>query len=1267
MKHEALANANDLNNWSNTVAAGSVLPKIIRRLINGTIENVQFMEFRSDDGVAIGGWDGRLETEEDNTYVPGGKSVWEMGTNKAVKAKADEDYEKRTAEPGEIDPSDTTYIFVTSRRWGGKNGWIESRSAEKVWKEVRAYDADDLETWLEQAPHVHVWLSTLLGKRPDFAVELSTFWDEWRSVTNPPISANLVLAGRHETSKALQEWLSNGAATISLQGASRHEAIAVFASAIQVLPDIERDRFFARAIVVESLDAWRTFVGSGTPLVLIPDFDSRESVAGASVKGHHVLIPLGKNEVPGPGTLTVRRLRRQNARGALVEMGVTEENAAQLATLARRSLLSLRRRMAVNPEIQQPHWAEAPGGRDLLPVLLTGEWVDSHDSLDQEIVANLGRTTPEALEALLSQLAHSADSPVLKTGQIWYLASREDSWNLLARYLTREDLETFEKTVIGVFGAVDPRTGMSLAEQFVASIEGKKTKHTSGQLREGLAETVALMAAMSDSTPWLDASTGQQRADRIVWRILDAANKNSQLWSSFANQLPLFAEAAPEQFLTAVEQSLDQADQPVMEMFIESGDGIFGGGSMHHHLLWAFELLSWNPEYISRTALSLAKMARLDPGGRTVNRPIESLRAIFLGWFPQTNADVGSRLRVIDNLRNRENEVAWKLILKILPRAHDIGHNSHTPKWRTWSTESERIVTNGEIWDLHVALVSKLIEDVGLSGNRWNDLLNASTQVSIEQHDAIVSHLEELGPNSFVVADRMMIWETLRKIISHHRSYPTAQWALPAEPINKLETIYKKFSPPDIVDQHSWMFDNSVELINPPDGSPERWKERAESLHAERCRVLEEIYSAGGLPKIAEVIDKAPQSIQLGNIVGSTDLLDEHIDEIFDRYLLNDHSQLQMFGLGYAAATLSRKGWDWATKLLTTHSDWSVEQKANFFSCLSFDTKTWDFLESLNEQQIEDSYWSRINPGFGRELDFERVTRKLIEYKRPQIAVDFLALFAHGEDVSVPPELAFEVLEKLIEITANSETPIQWGNIGYDLTTLMKVARSSLDIETSRLAGLEWYFMPFLENYGEGPKLLHQELSTNSAFFVDVVKTAFRRENDEPINENSVRRSQLAYNLLNSWRTCPGTDPEGLLQQGLLNEWITSARLMLVEADRVDIGDEHIGQALAAFSIGTDGVYPHEFVREVLENLTSHTIERGFEVRVFNNRGVTMRNPTDGGEQERTLAQRYFDDAEKIRDIFPRTAVMLKRIGESYRSQARGEDINAEITEDFWR
>ncbi|MDQ3650626.1 MAG: hypothetical protein M3458_10235, partial [Acidobacteriota bacterium] len=77
-----LVNATDIDSWANRRTARDLLPQLLRRLVRATTERVKFISVRADEGVQLEGFDGVLEVETGNEFVPGGKSVWEFGTNK---------------------------------------------------------------------------------------------------------------------------------------------------------------------------------------------------------------------------------------------------------------------------------------------------------------------------------------------------------------------------------------------------------------------------------------------------------------------------------------------------------------------------------------------------------------------------------------------------------------------------------------------------------------------------------------------------------------------------------------------------------------------------------------------------------------------------------------------------------------------------------------------------------------------------------------------------------------------------------------------------------------------------------------------------------------------------------------------------------------------------------------------------------------------------------------------------------------------------------
>jgi len=170
-----LADATDLELWARRRDAQGRLPQLVRRLVLATTRDVVLAHFRSGEGVLYSGWDGLVESAAGSPFVPAGTSVWEMGTNHNPRDKAEDDYRKRTADPLGLNTADTTFVFVTPRRWPNKADWVAEKMAKGTWREVRAYDADDLETFLEPAPTVHSWISALVGKDPVATQDLESY------------------------------------------------------------------------------------------------------------------------------------------------------------------------------------------------------------------------------------------------------------------------------------------------------------------------------------------------------------------------------------------------------------------------------------------------------------------------------------------------------------------------------------------------------------------------------------------------------------------------------------------------------------------------------------------------------------------------------------------------------------------------------------------------------------------------------------------------------------------------------------------------------------------------------------------------------------------------------------------------------------------------------------------------------------------------------------------------------------------------------------
>lgn len=156
--------------------------------------------------------------------------------------------------------------------------------------------------------------------------------------------------------------------------------------------------------------------------------------------------------------------------------------------------------------------------------------------------------------------------------------------------------------------------------------------------------------------------------------------------------------------------------------------------------------------------------------------------------------------------------------------------------------------------------------------------------------------------------------------------------------------------------------------------------------------------------------------------------------------------------------------------------------------------------------------------------------------------------------------------------------------------------------------------------------------------------------------ETAVRNSLKILNVLPNFKGNRKGYSSGSFNYKKLKDWVKKVREMLNEAGLKERGDECLGQYLSTCTIGTDGVWPHESIRDIVEDIQSEEFDHGLLLGIINSRGFTTRSPFEGGVQERKLASKYKADADKIKNIYPRTASVLRNIAKSYESNADRED-----------
>lgn len=1251
-------NAEDLSEWANRTDGAVSLPTVLAHLIQATHGAAANLRFPSDEGVRYPGWDGLTSSEAGSTYVPKGEAGWEIGAQRNnIAQKANEDYRKRTAEPAPLNPANAAYVFVTPRHWSKKDEWAKARQEEGPWREVRVYDADDLVHWIEQTPAVGLWLATRLGKRPPGTRELEEIWKEWSLATQWPLTEDLVLSDRDQDAADVLRWLRGEPSVLSLRANTAEEVVAFFHAVLGELPDDMAAAYRARCLVATTAAAARALANALAPLILLLTDPEPGLAQTLAEKGHYVLQAYDERLIGRGEVRTLARPSREGIASALVGAGISEPRAKALARDSARNLTVLRRLIPGAPGLL-PWWAEESPPQALLAALLAGGW-DENAEADRAQLSELADQPYEAIIAALAPYVGEFDSPLQKVGSTWRITSPSDAWLLLAHHLTRTNIARFEAAAYAVLGSADPRFDMDPDKRWMAAVRGIHREY-SGMFRHGIGQVLILLALWGDRVRTV--SDASRRVDAIVGKLLRDANQRR--WWSLSRDFRLLAEASPDAFLAAIEDSLDQDDPPIGALFGHDEDGM-GGVEHLSDLMWALESLAWSPEWMPRVTHVLARLDAIDTKPRRyTNGPANSLREIHLLWIPQTYASLDQRLRALDLIRKHETNAAWKLMLGILPQGHDSSTPSPTPLWRDFTVDNVETVTWGLIGRGAAAISERLLADVGLDSVRWSHLLDRLRDLAPDVEQAI-SALEAAEPLITDKTDRESFWDKLRGVLHHHRQFPDAQWSLSGAVLDRLEVIYHRFAPTDPLEQIAWLFQQRVQL---PKSSSTGWEAEHRDVDTARQQAVQALYAKDGLCGVLSLARRAKAAGYIGKAFYDCGLPDVDVDALIEAAVRSDDAHERDVAHGLIISFFRDRKEPWAAALIAKarKGNWGDTALLTIFRALPAVRWTWGQVAQIDED-LETAYW-RGAPVHWMSEDSEDIAyaiRMLIRVGRARHA---LSLAGHGNKVHLPTGLLVEVLQEAArQPFDNSGDNNEATMFQHYVAETLQLLDERDDVDRNALIALEWNYLQVLEYSRRPAKVLLRALSEDPSMFIMMLSTIYKASEEsgivesEPENPEQARAvATQAYRLLGLWNRIPGTRDDGRIDGEALESWIKEARTLAKAAGREDVADSRIGNMLSASPMGTDGNWPAEPVREMIDLFRSKPMIEGFRIGKSNRRGVTTRMPRDGGELERQEAAKYRVWAKAIAYEYPHTAKALDALADDYDWQARREDESAE-------
>ena len=1240
----------DLKAWSPLLNARATVMEMLADLIRLTIDDATRFRFPSGEVSQLRGWDGDLETTDAKGFVPGGKSKWEFGTGPG-EPKANSDYEKRTYrdKTPDAEMAENTLVLVNLGSWNTAAKkipeWEDERRREGKWKDVKYIDGTQLVQWLKDHPCIAARYARNVVKNAPQEGALSTdeYWDEFSTQFKPQLSEKVVIAERQQEADALIAKLQGEPESFMLGAETSEEVIAFAVAAIRTADPTVRESLESRTLIVRTEAAAR-FLAMHTKMAFIATGPA-EALVGV----------LGKNcptlsAATGAQAKRSPMLNRPTASGMVagfIEMALDHGQAYELAHRCGRSLTILKR-LIRNAPVPDPAWVGQATA--LKSALLAGGW-SSDLPADCEVLKELGgHASYGAFEGILMPTLGMPDRPVDREGDVWQVRAPVDAFYFYGRQITDDDLTRLRDAIVKVFSKQPEQPSRN---QLFNSARAASSDH-SRWLRDGLALTLLMIAAIHKVADLhVKGKTPQQYVDEVV-NALPEWGKSHQSIVRLGEQMAAFAEAAPNPFLTALESMLEGAPEQIAQIFESERGRFFGPSSPHVHFLWSLEAIAWDPRYLNRAVVVLAKLGQLDPEPESnhVNRPINTLRDILLGWSPNTHAYLPQRIACIDAVLAARPDVGWQLLSKLLPRHMDSSSATQRPKLRDPAPEVPEEITFGVVWDFETAIVDRALIAAGDDETRLGVFIEKMGQLQPGNRARVLAWIDKYLA-AHQSAEGIKLWHDLKDESTRNEYFADSDWALKGNELEAVKALVERYRPidPMVSDRH--VFDDWTPQV----GKYNPGGEVLEDADNLRRDVLERVLARDGVPGILKLAKMVKLPELLGQALGRVTFTLEQMFELMAGAL--DPAAPASLQFYVSAFGFEKFGDKWRNafqdRVLAQVTDTTA--KAKLLLGWSADRSTWAYVDGIGSE-VRDLYWRQMNrlPAQG---SIDDLVYAIDQFRGVNRDIEVLGLL-HRRIKDVPSPVLIELLGKGAA-QVNDGVRRQGNMLSYYVGLALNDLRERSDVERLQIALLEYAYFPLLR-FEKEPLTLFDLLATDPEMFVDVMSHVFRDKDapeDQVITPQMKVRAEVSYDVLLAFTKVPGLHEGKIVSQELSN-WVTEVRSRTSAKGIDEIGDQRIGFLLAHAPQDSDErFWPPSAVCEVIEAVSSMQVERGFAIECFNKRGVYSKGINEGGDKERELARRYKSWAD-VTLSYPRTSAMLMAISDDWARHADHSDVRAE-------
>ena len=749
----------ELESWGNTRDAQGKLPLLLRKLVTNSVDRyIPHIDIPAEDSIWKPGMDGVVQTTSNSVLGEAGVYNIECGVDEDYTTKFVSDLRKRSERLKE--KIGATFVFITTRKIKDKEKLI-SLARQRVrqsnlWDNIKVFDADNIEHWLEQDYATTAWMCDVLRKPSDGIYDFEKKWNEWCTSTKIPLDEQIILARENIYEKEMNNWLLYDGGLLEVKSNSKMESLLFLLASVQKIANPEkREEIKSKILIVEDQTQWNRIVDNkhSENLILIPMFGIPDGIAVLKDKNYQIYFPLSSTDV----FQINNRIELKNINNYLLEPILNQKikDYRFLNNIHRRfsdgSLLLLQQLLRrEDTPLPKPDWVSKENSELLLFLSMFSSW-DNSNSKDREIIEKILNKSYNYIKKIIISLISVEGAPIQQINNNIQVTNPELILDYMSTYLVPEFFDTLLNKTKDILREIDKNydeENKSFLYNF--SLDITETKYSSN-IKRSVSQGLALFSNYTDYTD--NNASIRSKISQMIRNIFEDCDY--KLWMSLNHYMQSLFEAAPDEMLRQVD-ILFENNNFILNKIIANSGVYFGGDCFYAGVLNGLESIAWVPEYLHKTTNILLKMVEnWQKGSNYSNSPMDSLRKIYCAWSPQTGATTEQRKDIIASFikQNKYIEAVETLLNNLQFRPNDTILLSNRPMYLRINETS---TVDRDIKEFYDFVFDKLLQIVEIT-HHWNLLIDNYFNLSQAQQQTLIDKLKSINYETYSYEDRLNI------------------------------------------------------------------------------------------------------------------------------------------------------------------------------------------------------------------------------------------------------------------------------------------------------------------------------------------------------------------------------------------------------------------------------------------------------------------------------------------------------------------------------